>query len=138
MELQFLEPNSIQRAEKIYEKAYNIQKGNLPMDHTSSLESTLKEIVQQMLKAGQPLKIILFGSQARGEATSESDYDLLVIENSELPRYRRSAPYRRALRYIGRPKDILVWTPLEIEEWKNVQNAFITTAMREGQILYER
>jgi hypothetical protein len=34
-------------------------------------------------------------------------------------------------------KDIVVWTPGEVEEWRSVPNAFITTAVREGRVLYE-
>ena len=102
------------------------------------VEPTLRQIVQQLLRAGHPQKIILFGSQARGQASSESDYDLLVVENSSVPRHRRAAPYRRVLKDLGHPKDILVWTQNEIDDWKNVPNAFITTALREGQVLYER
>jgi len=102
------------------------------------IELTLNQIVYQILQAGAPQKIILFGSQARGQASAESDFDLLVIENSTLPRYRRAAPYRRALKELGHPKDILVWTQAEIDEWGNVPNAFITTAMRDGRVLYER
>jgi predicted nucleotidyltransferase len=101
-------------------------------------EPLLQTIVQRLLKAGQPQKIILFGSQARGQADRDSDYDLLVIENSSQPRYRRSVSYRRALKDLGTSKDIVVWTPSEIKEWQNVSNAFITTAMREGVVLYER
>ena len=96
------------------------------------------QIVQQMLDIGQPQKIILFGSRAKGQADSESDYDLLVIENSSQPRYKRAVPYRRALKGLGISKDIVVWTPAEISEWQNVPNAFITTILREGQVLYER
>ena len=102
------------------------------------LEPVLKEIVRQLLAAGRPDKIILFGSTAKGQSTVESDYDLLVVENTEQPRHLRAAPYRRALKGLGHPKDILVWTMREISEWKNVPNAFITTAMREGRTLYER
>jgi predicted nucleotidyltransferase len=101
-------------------------------------EPLLQTMVQRLLAAGQPQKIILFGSQARGQAGRDSDYDLLVIEDSSQPRYRRAAPYRRALKDLGTSKDILVWTPREIAEWKNVPNAFITTALREGRVLYER
>ena len=101
-------------------------------------EPLLQTIVQRLLAAGQPQKIILFGSQARGQAGRDSDYDLLIIENSSLPRYRRAASYRRALKDLGTSKDIVVWTPREVEEWQNVSNAFITTALREGAVLYER
>jgi uncharacterized protein len=101
-------------------------------------ETILQTIVQRLLAAGQPQKIVLFGSQARGEAGRDSDYDLLVIENSNQPRYRRAVPYRRALKDLGTSKDIVVWTPQEVAEWQNVSNAFITTALREGAVLYER
>jgi predicted nucleotidyltransferase len=101
-------------------------------------EPLLQTIVQRLLAAGQPQKIILFGSQARGRAGLDSDYDLLVIENSSQPRYRRAVSYRRALKDLGTSKDIVVWTPREIAEWQNVSNAFITTALREGAVLYER
>ena len=101
-------------------------------------EPLLQTIVQRLLAAGQPQKIILFGSQARGQAGHDSDYDLLVIENSSQPRYRRAVAYRRALKDLGTSKDIVVWTPREIAEWQNVSNAFITTALREGAVLYER
>jgi uncharacterized protein len=98
----------------------------------------LQTIVQRLLASGQPQKIVLFGSQARGEAGHDSDYDLLVIENSSQPRYRRAVPYRRALKDLGISKDIAVWTPREIAEWQNVSNAFITTVLREVMVLYER
>jgi predicted nucleotidyltransferase len=98
----------------------------------------LQIIVQRLLASGQPQKIILFGSQARRQAGRDSDYDLLVIENSSEPRFRRAAPYRRALKDLGTSKDIVVWTPQEVAEWQNVSNAFITTVLREGTVLYER
>jgi hypothetical protein len=34
-------------------------------------------------------------------------------------------------------KDIVVWSPEEIAEWQEVPNAFITTILREGRVLYE-
>lgn len=100
--------------------------------------SFLQQIIKRMVEAGNPLKIVLFGSQARWTAKRDSDYDFLVIEHSDSPRYKRASKYRRALQEMGFSKDILVWTPDEIAEWKNVPNAFITVILKEGIIIYER
>jgi uncharacterized protein len=35
-------------------------------------------------------------------------------------------------------KDIAVWTPDEVARWQHVPNAFITTILAEGRVLYER
>jgi predicted nucleotidyltransferase len=104
------------------------------LSHTPEQEA----IVHRILSVGAPHTIILFGSQARGDARSDSDLDLLIIEDSDLPRYKRSVPYLRALVGLFPAKDVVVWTPAEVQEWAAVPHAFITTALREGKILYAR
>lgn len=101
-------------------------------------DELLQEIVQRILSVGSPLKIALFGSRAHGNARQDSDLDLLIIEESELPRHKRAARYRRALVGMFPAKDIVVWTPSEIHEWRDVPNAFITSIIAEGRTLYER
>ncbi|MGB3216223.1 MAG: nucleotidyltransferase domain-containing protein, partial [Anaerolineae bacterium] len=96
------------------------------------LNASLKEMVRRILVTGHPQKIILFGSRARGDARPDSDYDLLLIEPSDQSRYRR------ALVGLAPAKDILVWTPEEVAEWREVPNAFITAALSEGVVLYEQ
>jgi predicted nucleotidyltransferase len=100
-------------------------------------DELLAEVVRRILTVGSPHKIVLFGSRASGNARSDSDLDLLIIEDSNLPRYRRSARYRRALCGVFPAKDVVVWTPSEVEEWKAVPNAFISTVLSEGKLLYE-
>ena len=100
------------------------------------------ELVRCLLTAGQPSAIILFGSEARGHATEDSDLDILIIEpESPQSPLQRATTYRMALLdfalKLGRGIDILVYTPQEIEEWASVPNAFLTTAVREGKVLYE-
>lgn len=102
-----------------------------------SRDQRLDDMIQRILAVGNPHKIVLFGSRARGEAGPDSDYDLLLIESSTLPRYKRAARYRRALIGTAPAKDILVWTPSEVAEWSGVPNAFITTMLREGIVLYD-
>lgn len=101
-------------------------------------DQLLVEVVRRILTIGAPIKIVLFGSHAKGTASPNSDLDLLVVEESDLPRYRRSGRYRRVLCGVFPAKDIVVWTPKEIEEWKAVPNAFISTVLAEGKLLYER
>ena len=101
-------------------------------------EDLLEKVVERILSVGTPLKIVLFGSQARGEPRPDSDLDLLIIEESGLPRYKRAPRYLGILTGLFPAKDVVVWTPDEVKEWENVPNAFITTALREGKTLYAR
>lgn len=101
-------------------------------------EELLSAVVRRILSVGSPKKIVLFGSRAKGTARPDSDLDLLIIEDSDLPRYARSARYRRALCGLFPAKDIVVWTSHEVQEWRAVPNAFISTVLAEGKVLYER
>ena len=110
----------------------------MPYRFPALTPALLDTIVQRILQVGSPDRIVLFGSRARGDARPDSDLDLLIIENSDLPRYRRPPRYLKALVGVFPAKDVVVWTPAEVEAWRNVPNAFVTTALREGLIVYER
>ncbi len=108
------------------------------MKKRSLQTETLGEVVHRIVKAVNPQKVVLFGSYARGGAGQESDIDLLVVMSSSEPRYKRALPIYRALRGVKVPLDIIVYTPEEIAEWSEVRQAFVTTALREGIVLYEK
>ena len=101
-------------------------------------EPLLREVVARIRRTVDPDRVILFGSRARGDAGPESDLDILVVPPSPLPRWKRTVPLYRALAGLGVPKDVVWWTPDEIDEWREVRSHFITTAVREGTVLYER
>lgn len=107
------------------------------MTTNSADPQLIQEIVRRIVNVSQPEKVILFGSRARGTARPESDIDLLAIANSTQPRYRRAAPLYGALSDIIAPMDIVVYSPEEVQEWSEVRQAFVTTAIHEGQVLYE-
>ena len=98
----------------------------------------LTEMVRRIVEAVDPDKIILFGSRARGDAKADSDFDLLIIAPSDQPPWKRTPPLYGALAGMGVGKDIVWWTPEEVNQWRGVKSHFITTAMREGQVLHER
>jgi predicted nucleotidyltransferase len=101
-------------------------------------QDLLQEIVHRIVEVADPEKVILFGSRGRGDSHAHSDLDILVIKESNEPRHRRSIPLFSALSDIMVPMDILVYTPEEIQDWSNVRQAFPTSAVREGRVLYER
>ena len=102
-------------------------------------EEFLEEVIKRIVSAVDPERIILFGSHAYGKPKKGSDLDLLVVvKESSLPRYKRSIPIYKALAGILVPKDVVVYTEKEIEEWNNVPLAFITTITRKGKVIYEK
>ena len=101
-------------------------------------DDLVREVVQRVVQAARPDKIILFGSRARGSARPDSDFDLVVIKHSDEPGYRRDASLYLALAGLNAPVDVMVYTPEEVREWSAVPQAFITTAVREGKVVYER
>ncbi|MCY2931802.1 MAG: nucleotidyltransferase domain-containing protein [Planctomycetota bacterium] len=96
------------------------------------------EMADKIRRAVDPDRIILFGSRARGTADSRSDYDLLIVASSPLPRWHRAASLYRLLAGMGAAKDIVWWTPEEVDEWRAVRSHFITRILREGKVLYEK
>lgn len=106
------------------------------LEYPAVTEQLLDEVVRRVLQAGSPRKIVLFGSRARGDARPDSDLDLLILEDSELPSYARSPRYYLALSGLFPAKDIVVFTPEEVRDWAGVPNALVTTALREGRVLY--
>jgi predicted nucleotidyltransferase len=102
-------------------------------------EELADQIVRRIRSVAVPEKIVLFGSRARGDHRPDSDVDLLIVQKSNLPRHRRSIPIRAALSGLPIEVDleIVMYTPAEIEEWSRVPRAFVTTALREGRVLYE-
>lgn len=106
--------------------------------HPALTPSLLQEIVGKIVVAVDPLKIILYGSYAYGTPHKDSDIDILVILNTDRPRHKRPGPINRALAGLLIPKDILVYTPTEVDEWKNVPQAFISQVLKEGVVLYDK
>jgi uncharacterized protein len=103
------------------------------MNHMGEYLHSVEDIVER-LKALDPEKIILFGSQASEEADDESDIDVAVIKETSLPFHERLIEARRLLR-TTRPVDVFVFTSAEIEE-NSKDNPFIREIVTAGKVVY--
>ena len=110
------------------------------LDTTDAIisEAIIDQIVQKIVDQVNPLQVILFGSYASGMPNIDSDVDLFVIVESNLPRHKRSAKIRLLFSPAPCPLDILVYTPQEVESCSGVVNHIVTHVMTMGKILYER
>lgn len=83
-------------------------------------------------------KIILFGSHARGDATKESDIDLVVIKRTKTPFLKRMREVAKILSdaRITQSADVLVYTPEEFNALSKRWNPFFHRILKEGKIVY--
>jgi predicted nucleotidyltransferase len=95
-------------------------------------------MVERIVREFEPVQIILFGSQARGEARWDSDVDLLVVLPSAPDKHKAAVAIRRALRDVPVAKDIVVSTPDEIARYGDMVGRILRAALREGTVLYAR
>ena len=99
---------------------------------------TLKLIVETLVRAHPLERIVLFGSHATGHCQWDSDLDLLVVWQTDLPPLERALETRRLLEGIDCPLDIVVYTPDELAYWKQAPSSFASQVLAEGTTLYER
>lgn len=95
-------------------------------------------MAERIVQRFHPLRIILFGSCARGEASPGSDVDLLVVLPQVGDKRQAVVEILRALADFPVPKDVIVTTPEEIERRGNLVGTVLRPALREGRVLYER
>lgn len=105
-----------------------------------TLEEWLPEAVERVVEDFDPLKVILFGSLARGEAGYDSDVDLLVVfEHVEWENKRDlTVDIRRAIARVPIPVDVIVTDVDEIDRRGHIVGTVLRPALREGKIVYER
>ena len=53
------------------------------MSADPSIRKIILEIADTIIRQYQPKKVILFGSHAYGEATADSDIDLLIVKDTD-------------------------------------------------------
>ena len=101
-------------------------------------QAAIQQAAQRLVAAAQcPLKVILLGSYARGEAGEDSDLDLLLVEKEISDPTGEYLRLRQALGPIGVGVDLLLYSEAEFERRRDWCSTPVYWAIREGEILHE-
>ena len=98
----------------------------------------LPEAIARLVEGFDPLRIILFGSYARGDAQPDSDLDLLVVVPHLGDKRETAASMAKALRGLRAAIDVLPTDPEEVARRGETPGDVLRSALREGKAVYER
>jgi predicted nucleotidyltransferase len=110
----------------------------LPINQRKRIpQRAIDETVRQIVHKFDPLKIILFGSYARGRPRPESDVDLLVVMETQLKETEQAVRICQAIDYhFG--LDLIVYNPGHLQYRLSLGDPFLREVVEEGITLYER
>jgi len=98
----------------------------------------LAEITRRLVARFDPVRIILFGSQARGDTHKHSDVDILLVLESCADKHKASVEALSELRGLGIGTDVVPTTLEDIADHGDLVGFVLRPALREGKVLYER
>ena len=98
----------------------------------------LPEMIDRIVRGFDPLQIILFGSQARGDARPDSDVDLLIVMPDGADRRAVTVAVLACVADMPLAKDVVVTTPDEIRRRGTLIGPVLKPALDDGKVLYER
>lgn len=125
-------------------ESYGRQVGRRRGERTADLPLTpdaarwLPIIKRRIVRRFRPERIIVFGSQVRGDARPDSDLDLLVVVSDDRDRRGLVRSMRMALADVPVPKDVFVTTPAQAARYGDVIGSLLEPALNEGVTIYAR
>ena len=79
--------------------------------------ATIRRLTDLLIATARPNRIIMFGSQARGEAGEDSDLDVMVVEEGVSDRVGEMVRLNRLLRSLDIPVDLLAVSAEKFNYW---------------------
>ncbi|MCX7048333.1 MAG: nucleotidyltransferase domain-containing protein [Candidatus Sumerlaeota bacterium] len=119
-------------------KIKNISSESILEENFMLSEETTQGIIDRIVQRFHPEKIILFGSQARGDATPDSDVDMLIVADTDLPPSERFPAARRLLADYPLAFDLILNTPEEYRRSRSLVNHIVYFAHKYGKVIYEQ
>jgi len=96
----------------------------------------LEELVRRIREVVEPVRIILFGSAARGETGPDSDLDVLVVVPEGSDTHKVSGSIYRNLIGYGTAVDVIVVTEGNLKRYGDRIGLVYRPALREGREIY--
>ena len=96
----------------------------------------LQKLVERILHVVKPVKIIMFGSAARGTMTSGSDIDVLIVVADGIPRRKTAQDIYQNMLGFELAVDVVVATESDISNYGDNFSMVYYPALREGSELY--
>ena len=100
------------------------------------MSEEVHSVVERVVAEVQPLRIILFGSRAKGTARPDSDIDLLVVMPEGTSRRPTAQRLYRAIVPPGVGLDYLVSTPSVLERHADNIGLVYKDILRTGRDVY--
>jgi len=96
----------------------------------------IDELIQRIVNAVHPLRIILFGSAARNEMGPDSDLDILIVMPEGTHRRHVAQYLHQQMFGLPVPVDILVATPGDLEKHKDNVGLIYRRILQEGREIH--
>ena len=94
------------------------------------------DLVKRIVDTAHPLRIILFGSVARGTEDPESDIDVMVVVPDGVHRLKTAQAIEVALSGFRLDVDVVVATPSDLEKYGDTPGYVYRKVLRDGIDLY--
>ena len=97
------------------------------------------ELLDSVIAYFRPRRVILFGSVARGEATPDSDLDLLIVLDDDAPADKLTlAAGQQSRKSYRLPADVVPCRESVFRRKSRIVGTLAYAADREGVVVYER
>jgi|SRR3990172_11643089 len=108
----------------------------MPSLATIDADMAIESLVAQVVEAVHPIRIVLFGSHARGDARTDSDIDLLIVMPDGTHRIDTAGLLYSKISGIGLDYDLVIATVGDLEKFGDKAGPIYKTALREGRTVY--
>jgi len=100
------------------------------------IEHDISEIIKKQVNSVLPaVKILIFGSRARGDFKYASDYDIMIVTKNTIAareKIKLCSSVAKRLASCGIDADVLMNSEEEIKSKKELRGHIVRTVMKEG------